>query len=84
MTARTARAARKLGFPVARLHHGSIREGVRTAGEYDLVICPARLAGALRGWQGRVTVAGLQDPLSDEALEGVLRAWLRDHPDTDT
>lgn len=79
MESLTAKAARKVGLPVARLHHGSIREGAKTAGQFDLVLCPARLARQLDAWKGQVEVAGLKNPLSDEELEAALLHWMQTH-----
>lgn len=70
-------AAQKLGLPIQRLHHGSIREGVRRAGEFDLVLCPRELTAQLSPWQGQVAVIGLNNPLSRRELEEKLTAYMK-------
>ncbi|MGM9593420.1 MAG: PTS sugar transporter subunit IIB [Candidatus Onthomonas sp.] len=70
-------AAQKLNLPIQRLHHGSIREGVRRAGEFDLVLCPRELTAQLSHWQGKVQVIGLNNPLSRRELEEKLAAYMQ-------
>lgn len=70
-------AAQKLGLPIQRLHHGSIREGVRRAREFDLVLCPRELTAQLSPWQGQVAVIGLNNPLSRRELEEKLTAYMK-------
>lgn len=61
-------AARQIPFPIQTLHHGSIREGRRVAGAFDLVLCPQSLVPQLDIWQGTVTILGLENPLSPREL----------------
>lgn len=77
-------AAQKLGLPIQRLHHGSIREGVRRAGEFDLVLCPRELTAQLSPWQGQVQVIGLNNPLSRRELEEKLTAYQTENEGLET
>lgn len=75
MRSMVQKAADQAGLPVARLQHGSIREGVKIAGAFDLVLCPAELVPQLKGWQGQITVIGLRNPLSRRELEDRLSGY---------
>ena len=77
-------AAQKLGLPIQRLHHGSIREGVRRAGDFDLVLCPRELTAQLSPWQGQVQVIGLNNPLSRRELEEKLTAYQTENEGLET
>ncbi len=69
------RVAAELGLELARLDHGSICQGAKTAGAYDLVLCPAELVAHLRDWEGQADIIGLNNPLSRREMRERLTAY---------
>ncbi|MCC8128443.1 MAG: hypothetical protein LIO51_00665 [Clostridiales bacterium] len=71
------RVAAELGLELSRLDHGSILQGAKTAGAYDLVLCPAELVPHLRDWEGQADIIGLNNPLSRREMRERLAVYCR-------
>ncbi|MCC8181572.1 MAG: PTS ascorbate transporter subunit IIB [Clostridiales bacterium] len=69
------KVADRSGLELAQLCHSSIQQGEKTAGEYDLVLCPAELAPRLKDWESRVDIIGLKNPLSRREMQERLTAY---------
>lgn len=75
LEAMVKKATGALGLPTEELYHCSIREGVKIASRFHLILCPKELAPQLEPWKGQAQIIGLENPFSPRELEERLKAF---------